>query len=205
MRRRPAAWMLAGCAIPLALACGARAEETTRGSAPYNTTARLDFTVTVGKFLYLRVGATGGTVNTVGFSFAPSIPGSPTAPATGNNTATDWSGTAPTFSVTASNNVLPVEVQSNAGAVSLRATVLAPLSNGSATIPMTAVSIASSNSGLPAPPLPASGTGSSVNVAGTAFSNLVTQQTANWTFSMASASYPAGNYSGQLQFTASAP
>jgi len=190
---------------PALLAAPAHAEETTDTTSPYAATARLDFTVTIGKFIYLRIGPTGATVPTVGFTLTPSIPAAPTAPGNGSGVAVPWNGGAPGWSVAASNAVLPVEVRSNAGAVTLRASVAAPLSNGSATLPMSAVTISSDNAGLPAPPLPASGSGTAVNVAGTAFGNLVTQQSANWSFAFAAANPPAGQYTGQIGFTASAP
>ncbi|WP_398501361.1 hypothetical protein [Variovorax sp.] len=165
----------------------------------------MDFTVTIGKFIYLRVGPTGNTVATVDFALRPAIPAVPTVPVNGNGVAVPWSGAAPTFTVTPANAVLPVEVRSNAGTVALRANVAAPLTSGANTIAMTAVTISSDNPGLPAPPVPASGSGTAVNVAGTTFSNLVTQQTANWTFAFAPTNPPAGQYSGRLDFTASAP
>jgi hypothetical protein len=188
-----------------ALVAAAHAEETTDNTSPYAATARLDFTVTIDKFIYLRIGPTGTTVPTVGFALTPSIPATPSTPANGAGVAVAWSGGAPAWTVAASNAVLPVEVRSNAGTVTLRASVAAPLNSGSASLPMTAVTISSDNAGLPAPPLPASGSGSAVNVAGTAFGNLVTQQSANWSFAFTAANPPAGQYSGQVGFTASAP
>ncbi|MDP9912245.1 hypothetical protein J2W27_004371 [Variovorax boronicumulans] len=188
-----------------ALVAAASAEETSDTSSPYSTTARLDFTVTIDKFIYLRIGPTGGTIATVGFALTPSIPAVPTVPTNGNGVAVPWNGGAPVFVLASTNAVLPVEVRSNAGSVTLRANVTAPLTSGSNTIAMTAVTISSDNAGLPAPPVPASGSGTAVNVAGTAFSNLVTQQTANWTFAFAPSNPPAGLYSGQIGFTASAP
>lgn len=188
-----------------ALALPARAEETTDNTSPYAATARLDFTIRIDKFIYLRIGPTGATVPTVGFTLTPSIPAAPTTPANGGGVSVPWNGGAPGWAVAASNAVLPVEVRSNAGTVTLRASVAAPLSNGSTTLPMNAVTISSDNAGLPAPPLPASGSGTAVNVAGTAFGNLVTQQSASWSFAFAATNPPAGQYSGQVDFTASAP
>jgi hypothetical protein len=199
-RRARVLWLAAS-----ALAVPALAEETTDNTSPYAAAARLDFTVTIDKFIYLRIGPTGATVPTVGFVLAPSIPPVPTTPVNGTGAAVPWNGGAPGWSVAASNAVLPVEVRSNAGTVTLRASVAAPLSNGSATLPMNALTISSDNAGLPAPPLPASGSGATVSVAGTAFGNLVTQQSANWSFAFAATNPPAGQYSGQIGFTASAP
>lgn len=199
-RRARVLWLAAS-----ALAVPALAEEATDNTSPYAATARLDFTVTIDKFIYLRIGPTGAAVPTVGFVLTPSIPPAPTTPVNGTGAALPWNAGAPGWSVAASNAVLPVEVRSNAGTVTLRASVVAPLSSASTTLPMTTVTLNSDNPGLPAPPLPASGSGATVNVAGTAFGNLVTQQSANWSFAFAAANPPAGQYSGQIGFTASAP
>lgn len=186
------------------------------GSLPRTTpTVALNFAIQIDKFIFFRIGdgawpTPGGTVSQVAFTLTPTIPAVPTTPAAGNNTPLNWNGAAPGFTVAATGNVLPVEVRSNGGQVSLYASVTTPLTSGANTIPMSDVTVASSDSSnLPAPPIPASGTGSSVNVAGGGsgtVNSLVTIRTANWTFSYTgSASRPAGNYSGQLSFTASTP
>lgn len=181
-------------------------------SVPLTTgLVNLDFTIAIDKFIFFRIGdgawpTPGGTTSTVSFVLTPSIPGGPTTPVAGNNTSVNWSGAAPTFSVTPSGNALPVEVRSNAGQVTLRAAATAPLTSGANTIPLSEITIASSDSNLPAPPIPNSGTGTTVNVVGTSFANLVTQRTATWTFSYANlASRTAGTYTGQVTFTASSP
>jgi hypothetical protein len=183
----------------------------TSANVPRSTAVNLDFTISIQKFIFFRIGdgvwpTPGGTTSAVGFALTPSIPSGGTTPVAGNNTAVNWSGGAPGFAVTASNNVLPVEVRSNAGQISLRATVSTPLTSGANTIPMSEITVATSDANLPAPPIPNTGTGTGVNVIGTSFSNLVTLRTASWTFSYAnSASRPAGTYSGVVTFTASTP
>jgi len=203
------------CAAGIAAApSAAQADSSTSATSanvPRSTLASLDFTIAIEKFIFFRIGngtlpTPGGTTSTVSFALTPSIPGVPTTPATGNNTAVNWSGTAPSFAVTPSGNVLPVEVRSNAGQVSLRATATAPLTSGANTIPLSEITIASNDANLPAPAIPNTGTGTGVNVTGTSFSNLVTLRTADWTFSYAnSASRTAGTYTGQVTFTASTP
>jgi hypothetical protein len=192
----------------------ARADSSTSATSanvPRSTAVNLDFTISIQKFIFFRIGdgvwpTPGGTTSAVGFALTPSIPSGGTTPVAGNNTAVNWSGGAPGFAVTASNNVLPVEVRSNAGQISLRATVSTPLTSGANTIPMSEITVATSDANLPAPPIPNTGTGTGVNVIGTSFSNLVTLRTASWTFSYAnSASRPAGTYSGVVTFTASTP
>ena len=204
------------CSLPAWLAPVARAEQVTTtapAGAPNNAvtaSARLDFTINIGKFLFFGIGTgtfptASATQDTVAFNSNFSIPPVPTAPVTGNNTPLNWDGTAPSLSV-GSTVTLPVEVRSNSGQVTVRATVNTPLANGPQVIPFSQILINSSDANLPAPLIPNSGTGASVNVAGTSFTNLVTQRTANWTFSYTpAASLPAGLYSGLLTFTASAP
>lgn len=186
----------------------ARAESNTGSSGSPTAVARLDFTVNIGKFMFLRVGNAGTGISTVSFDLSPTIAPGPVSPVAGNNVAINWGGAAPNFAVAASGNVLPVEVRSNAGQVSLRATTTTALTSGSDTIPMSQITVTSNNTNLPAPVLANTGTGSGVNVVGTAFGNLVTVRTANWTFGYAptAATLPAaGAYSGQITFSASAP
>ena len=173
--------------------------------------AFLDFEINIGKFIFFRVGTgtfptTNTTVDTVNFTLTPQITPGPITPANGNSTALNWNAVAPTYNVGGSNLVLPVEVRSNAGTVSLRAAVTSALVSGANSIPLSEITIASSDANLPAPLIPNAGTGPAVNVTGTAFSNLVTVRSANWTFSYSVATPPpAGSYTGQIVFTASAP
>ncbi len=206
--------------LPVALtALGAVAQagsaSSGTGNLPRTTPAvALNFAIQIDKYVFFRIGngawpTPGGTTSQVGFSLSPTIPAVPTTPANGNNTAVNWNGTAPPFAVTASGNVLPVEVRSNGGQVSVFATVTTALTSGSNTLPMNVISATSSDSALPAPTIPATGTGTSVNVTGGGtgtVNSLVTIRTANWTFAYDnSVSRTAGNYSGQLSFTASVP
>lgn len=172
---------------------------------PVSASAALDFNIKIGKFIYFRVGSgvfpsASSTVDTVSFTTKASFPSNPVD---GNSVAANWNGAVPVFTSTA-DAVLPVEVRSNAGQISLRASVVSPLSNGSEVIPFSNVHIVSSDSNLPAPPIPNSGSGTAVNVAGTSFANLVTQRTANWTFSyVGSGASTAGSFNGTVMFTAS--
>lgn len=214
MTRRADALAFAGALAGMLGMASAQAASSTAGpsaSVPLSTGVNLDFTIAIDKFIFFRIGdspwpATGGTTSTVSFVLTPSIPGGPTTPVAGNNTPVNWSGAAPNFSVTPSNNALPVEVRSNGGQITLRATATSPLASGANTIPLSEITIASSDTNLPAPQIPNTGTGTAVNVAGTSFANLVTQRSATWTFSYANlASRTAGTYTGQVTFTASSP
>ncbi|QTR45672.1 hypothetical protein J9253_16945 [Thiothrix litoralis] len=169
----------------------------------------LDFEINIGKFIFLRVGTgayptASNTVDTVAINTALQIPGVASPLSNGNGVAVNWAGDVPTL--TASSAVLPVEVRSNAGQVSLRATVNTPLSNGAVTIPFSRIAVTSSDSGLPAPLIPDTGSGAGVNVTGTSFDGLITERSANWTFTYTGGVIPAaGIYNGEVGFTASAP
>lgn len=177
-------------------------------SNPYRAltvNARLDFNINIDRFIYFRLGSA-TTVDTVSLTTVPSIPTSttPITPTNGNNKTTLWSGAAPSFTSTTVS--LPVQLRSNAGQVSLRTTVSSSLSNSSGSLPFSALNITSTDSGFPAPPVPDTGTGTSVNITPTAFSNLVTSRDANWSFAYNSTQpLVAGVYTGELLFTASAP
>lgn len=213
MATRPMAWLALSMALG-SLGHTVHAASSTTGPSllvPLSTSVNLDFTIAIDKFIFFRIGdgtwpTTGGTTSSVAFVLAPSIPGVPTTPVAGSNTSVNWSGAAPSFSITPSGNVLPVEVRSNAGQVTLRATATTALASGANTIPLSEITIATSDSNLPAPLIPNTGTGAAVNVVATAFAGLVTQRTANWTLSYANlASRRAGTYTGQVTFTASSP
>ncbi|MEZ5537021.1 MAG: hypothetical protein R3F02_15540 [Thiolinea sp.] len=168
--------------------------------------AHLDFEINIGKFLFFRVGdgsypAVSSTVNTVDFEVQPSF-----SLSAGSNQSVNWGGALPGAGVSSGTNILPVEVRSNAGQVSIRATASSALSNGADTLPLSGIVVTSSDSALPAPPIPDMGDGPSVNVMGTQFLNLVTVRQADWTFSYTGdTSVPAGVYTGQITFTASTP
>lgn len=179
-------------------------------SAPLNATARLDFLLNIGRFIFFRVGpsaypATSTTPGSAVIVMQPSIPAVPVQPAvSGNSVPVPWSGAAPSFAAVAAT--VPVQVQSNAGAISIRASVVTPLTSGANAIPLSQILVGSSDAGLPAPPLPNAGTGAAVTVTGTSFGNLVTQRSADWSFSYNPAVLPPpGTYTGQISFTAVSP
>lgn len=194
-----------------------------QGTIPSVTAvARLDFTLNIEKMIFLRVG-TGGShsggvsgagpaassgVTTVTLNLTPSIPAGGATPLPGSDQGVSWNAGLPTF-LAVTPVVVPVEVRSNAGQVRISGQVTSPLTSGSDTIPMSSVSISSSDSAnLPAPLLPNSGTGSPVNVspggAGTAAApTLLTYRTANWSFGFTpTPSLTPGSYAGSVTFTA---
>lgn len=203
-----AAWLAA------ALAAGAQAETATSSgggaTTPRTATARLDFILNIGRFIFFRVGPRAYPVASanpasVAITLQPTIPGVPTTPlATGDNLPTSWSGAAPSFAATPDS--VPVQVYSNAGQISIRADVVSALVSGANSIPLSEIVVTSTDAGLPAPPIPDAGTGASVSVGGTAFGNLVTIRSADWNFGYTPAVLPPpGIYSGQISFTAVSP
>lgn len=177
-------------------------------SAPVSASARLDFNIFIEKYIFLGIGSgagsfstTSNTVDTLKFNTRYDMP---TTPSDGNSQTYSWDGKAPVLS--ANTIILPVAVSSNAGQVSVRASSNGPLSSGALTIPLSDIEIESSDTAFPAPVLPASGSSNSVNVAGTAFGGLVTERQAEWAFSYEPSTPPAaGEYQGEIVFTASAP
>ncbi len=213
-RRRAQACVGVGAAW-LALATGSACADQSSQQAPaaqpnasVSTAARLDFTINIGKFVFFRVGTgayptASGTIDTVAFALQPTIPGGAVTPGNGSNVAVNWSGAAPTTSVTGTNTSVAVEVRSNGGTVSLTAAMTTALASGANTIPASQIQLATSDANLPAPSVPNTGTGPAVSVVATAFAGLVTQRSANWTVSYANTATPAaGLYTGQITFTA---
>lgn len=199
----------------LALACSAASlQAATADSGSCSTHVgcaagvELDFEIRIDQFIFLRLGSLGNSVNKATFTVTPvAASGTGTTSLTqGNNLPLDWDGQTPSFMVTARGNTVPVQVRSNAGQVMLHASVGTPLSNGSYVIPMSAIHVSSNSLDLPAPLIPASGSGIGVHVPGSAFDNLVTERNASWTFNYVhQPSVPAGSYAGTVSFTASAP
>ena len=182
MNRKNVALLTAG--VLLALAGTAQAESTfvTGTASPLTTTARVDFQVTIPRFLSLQVGSVNG-IDLVDFTVAAANVGSTTAVAgTGGDLG---AGT-----VTA-------RVIGNNGNVTLNATTTGDLTNAAGdTIPWTQISTASNAAGLPAPTL-ANGTSGNVTVPGNLAGGRVVNQNAVWTYTYLNDNIvPAGTYGG---------
>lgn len=197
------ALVLAGLALPAA------ADQATKNGGNGTVSADLEFLVDIGKVLFFRVGTGGfpnasGTVDTVTLNPALVIPPGAVTAVDGNGTAVNWNGVVPAF--TTPSVALPVEVVSNAGQVTIKATATTPLTSGANTIPLSQILLSSSDVNLPAPLIPNAGTGTGVIVTPTSAQNLVTQRSATWTFSYTPViTQRAGQYNGQVTFTASSP
>ena len=193
------------------LACADTSTSSGGGAnAALSATGRLDFILNIGRFIFFRVGpsaypATSATPGSAVITMQPSLPATPTLPSvTGNSQPLVWSGGAPTFAAVPAS--VPVEVHTNAGQISIRATVVTTLTSGATTIPMSQIAVSSSDPLLPAPPLPNAVPPTVTDVPVPAFGNLVTDRSANWSFTYSPAVLPPpGTYSGQISFTAVSP
>jgi hypothetical protein len=184
--------LIAALAAPI----GANAESNFQtGAGALNANARVDFQITIPRFLSLRVGTAGAPVDLVSF----------TVPAANVGNATPIAGTGGDLGAGA----VTASVLGNGGNVTLQATTAGPIGNGSAgAINWSQITTASSNPSLPAPVL---ANGASAGVAVAAASGVV-NQTATWTYSYANASViEAGTYGGvntnnsRVTYTASLP
>ena len=204
--RLPSLLALVVAGVPL-FACADQMSQNGGGGGATN--ADLQFLVDIGKFLFFRVGTGGyptasGTVDTVTLNPALVIPPGAVTASNGNNTSVDWNGVVPAFNTP--SVALPVEVRSNAGQVTLRATATALLNSGANNIPLSQILLTTSDANLPAPTIPNAGTGPAVNVVPSGSQNLVTLRAATWTFSYTPViTQRAGQYNGQVTFTASSP
>lgn len=167
--------------------------------------ARLDVRVIIPRVLFLGVGtgagalndplAANGTVSTVTFDYTTNPQG------VGGGTAN------PAGAITGA--VVPVRVVGNNGTVSLVAATTGALTNATNdTIPWTQISATSSAATLPAPVIPATGSGTAVPLTPNVGTK-VTRLAADWTFSYANSAVVApgtyGTTNGQITYTASMP
>ena len=186
---------LAAVAAAVAVPMSAHAEsDVTTGPAvgAISASARLNFRVTVPKVIYLQVG-TGtaftdvGTVDEVLFALTATQVTTPGA-------------------VAASGTGVTARILGNGGNVSLTANGTAGgLANApmSSTIAWSAITGTSDTAGLPHPAIGNGVAGAASSLTATAG---IVNQTANWTFSYANAAtVAAGDYTGQVTYTAALP
>lgn len=179
----------------LAAPLSANAESSfATGGGALNANARVDFAITIPRFVSLRVGTAGAPIDLISFA----VP----AAAVGNGTpVAGTGGDLGAGAVTAT-------VLGNGGTVTLAATTGGPIGNGTSTINWSEITTTSSNPSLPAPVL-ANGASAPVALAATAG---VVSQTATWTYGYAnSAVIESGTYGGvnvnnsRVTYTASLP
>lgn len=187
-------------AAALAMSGEALAESTSvTGGPPLTTNARQDFQVVIPRFLQFRVGVTGaGNFSLVNCDMSANAAvmgdGSDLACAGGD----------------VGGGVSNVAVRSNSGQVSLVATTLGALSNGTDSMPFSEILTGTSSGNLPAPVLTTGATSPSVNVVLNAGS--ITDRTATWTYTYNNSTvYAPGTYggvgvnNGRVTYTASSP
>jgi hypothetical protein len=170
------------------------------GAGPFSTSARLDFAITVPRFLQFQVGTAGATIDAISFNVAAANVGSGSAQAgTGGNLG---------------SGAVSVNIKANAGQVTITPSNNsggAGLGNGVAgqTISYSEILTASSDAAnVPAPTLSNAG-GTAVTPALTA--GTVTHRSATWTYTYANTTVPnPGTYGtaangGRVTYTASTP
>lgn len=165
------------------------ASNTASGTGPLSTSVTLNFSVTIPRFVFLRVGSP-TTINTL--AYAPTlaqITASTLVLATGGDTG-------------GGNSDVTIQVIGNAGNVTLTAVTTNPtLLSGSNTMPWSTLSVTSPTGSITAPPF---NTGSTVLTA----SNSVVAQTGSWRYAWtnpANTTYPSGTYTGTATYTAATP
>ena len=166
--------------------------------------------VVIPQILYFRLGSdTMGNIDTVTFNVAPGAPGA------GNNQSYGGPATVPLGDgtpITSPTGTLPVQIMANVGTVNLSYDLSDPLglTNGNGDyIPFDEISVTSADPGaIPAPALSNSGAGGAISIPvnGNLYAGRVIQQSTNWTFTyLNNQVYGAGNYSGRVRDTVSAP
>jgi len=172
---------------------GAHAESafTTGNTANITATARVDFSVTIPKFVFLQVGtgtnmATNAAIDVITFSVG--------AAAVGNGTAVAGTGGDQT------NGKVTLRVRGNNGDMTLAATGPATLLSGTDQIAWTQITVVAANG---APAHPAVG-GAAVTLPATG--KVVNIPNGDWTYAYANAAVvPAGTYTGRVTYTATTP
>ncbi|HQR22063.1 MAG TPA: hypothetical protein PLE54_01855 [Burkholderiaceae bacterium] len=190
MPNRFASRVLAIAALLLAGPCAHAASNTaSAASGTLSTSVNLQFSITIPRFVFLRVGAA-ASVNTLTYAPTAAQMASGTGVlATGGDTG-------------AGNSDVTVQVTGNTGNVTLTAVTGNPnLVSGGNTMPWSTLTATSPTGSITAPPFNA---GSTVL---TAVGGVV-NQTGSWRYTWTnppSTVYAAGTYSGTVTYTAAAP
>lgn len=194
-------------------AAHAESNFTAAVSGQLSATARLNFTVTIPRAMYLQVGTgtnftTVGTIDSLNFVVPPGAVGA------GGSIA----GTGGDLGAGA----VTVRVLGNVGNLSLNSSVSGPLSNGSSTIPWSAITVAAAplttgttigftNAAITHPPFSAT-TGAGPTPTTFAATNSVVRQESKWTFAYDNSGFhPPGTYgstvanNGVVTYTLTSP
>jgi len=195
--------MMALGAISMLVPLAASAESSNaNGAGALSTSARLDFQVTVPRFLYLRVGTAGATIDQVAFDLnarltAGGFPGDTTNVA---GTGGDAGGGAVNARVVANTGQVTITPSAAAGGLT---------DGGTNTIPFTEILTASSSAAMPAPTLV---NGAGAGVQPTLVGGNRTDRSATWTYTFDNEGlYEPGTYGGvntngsRVTYTAATP
>lgn len=168
-----------------------------------STTSKLNFAVNVPKILYLRVGDTGATINTVTFTLG--LTGLGAVPVSDAMFSGTMPPAAPTTSVadnngTTTDGAVAVQLWTNNGTSSLTCSGAA-LTSGANTIALTNITVTNAGAGTLAHP------GANLACAAASRGAAGTNNLSDtWTFAYAPAALPApGSYTTQVTYTASQP
>jgi len=202
------AFLAVAAATPLL--CQAESNVATGAATATGAQAHVDFTITIPKILYLRVG-TGSSYTTGSLLANPTIDAitfAPGAGVLGNGTSVAGTGGDLTLGVETA------AVVSNSGNVTLNATTAGALSDGAGdSIAFSQITTTTtSNTSTTALPAPTLTNGTSGNVVLTAPASKVIVQDAKWTYGYANSTVPpAGTYGGvvannsRVTYTATMP
>lgn len=190
----------------LALASGTAMAESTygynsAGTGTVTATARVNLSVTIPKLILLRVGSSDtatSVIDTVAWTAAFSIPGTPVTPVTtANSVSVPWTGVAPTLTASSAADTLNVYAWANTlanPAISCAATVVAPTGG-----PTLADFTVTTTGTLPHP------TGTLAACTSTTFTkNVLASGTWKYVLGGTPTSWSAGAYTSIVTYTASA-
>ncbi|MCJ0764774.1 hypothetical protein [Variovorax terrae] len=185
--------------LALAASAPAHAESTygysAVGTGVVTATARVNLSVTVPKLILLKVGSSGGTIDTLSWTTGFSIPATPTTPSvTANNAPVTWNGTAPTVSTSADPAALAVAAWSNSTGSTVNCAATA-IGAGGPTLANFAVTATGTL------PHPGANLGSCAATPAIAANTLVSS---NWAYALGGtpATWLAGAYSSVVTYTA---
>lgn len=174
-------------------------------SGALTTSAKLNVQITVPRILFLQVGATGATVNTLTFGvgttgFTGALPQTNVVP-TGTPPFTSTATTAGDDDGT-SDGRITARLWTNNGTATLSCAA-APLVSGANTIALSAIAVSAGTGTLAHPGATlACGAASNTSVGAAGVNDL----SSNWTYSYAPAvAPPAGQYTTQVTYTATQP